>query len=320
MRFLLVFLLVTACSNEASKHEMVQVKGVAMTIPYVITLAPPYADVEGIVEAIQEVFNHTHKVFDHYNPDSEISQINQSSSHEITISAEMERLFKRVEKHYLESVGRYDPSVATVGGIWKRSFQEHRMPQEEELENLRAAVGWKNLTVKEGVLHKKDLRTQIDLSGIAKGDTVDQLVSVLKRAGCQNFIVDWGGEIAVCGKHPSGRAWRLFISALGDSDPKNALAIVEMQDEAIATSGNYLQQWELESEMYTHIIDPRTLKPLKVTPQAIGSASVKAASCADADAMATTLMLFDSVEEAKEWAKKWVKGFEVWVVTGENSN
>lgn len=313
IKIICLSLLLAACSKEAPKQEMMQVKGVAMTIPYVITLAQPYAQEEVVTQLIQEVFNLTHNVFDHYNPDSEISQINQSSSHEIAISSEMERLLKRVEKHYLESVGRYDPSVATVAGVWKEAFEKRRMPPEEELESLRAAVGWKNLTVKEGVLHKKDLRTQIDLSGIAKGDTVDQLVAALKRSGCQNFIVDWGGEIAVCGKHPSGRAWRLFISCLGDNDPKNALAIVEMQDEAIATSGNYLQQWELEGEMYTHIIDPRTLKPLKVRPEAIGSASVKAPSCADADAMATTLMLFDSVEEAKKWAS----GFEVWVVSGE---
>ena len=75
-----------------------------------------------------------------------------------------------------------------------------------------------------------------------------------------------------------------------------------MENQSIATSGDYLQAWTVDGTTYTHIIDPITKKPLEVTPGSITSATIVAKSCTFADGLATALMLFHTAKEAAELA------------------
>ena len=102
-----------------------------------------------------------------------------------------------------------------------------------------------------------------------------------------------GWEINTRGLHPEKRAWKIGIQGLSTLDLTNS---------AVATSGSYVQNWTINSINYTHIIDPHTRLPLINAP--ISSASVIASTCLEADALATSLMLFPSKEEAEEWAKE----------------
>ena len=119
-------------------------------------------------------------------------------------------------------------------------------------------------------IKKKHIDARLDLSGIAKGWAVDKLVEALPSP----CYVDWGGDIKVKGKHPSGRPWVVAVHeppSLGElkmkvakakeagqvgpiftlsdenvksEDGKKAmkeyLALIELRDgEAVATSGDY---------------------------------------------------------------------------------
>ena len=136
----------------------------------------------------------------------------------------------------------------------------------------------------------------LDLCGAVKGYAVDLLVEKLKKLNLKSLYVEWGGEIKTFGSHPHERAWKVAIFGLDEK--------LELTNLACATSGNYLQNWQEGEKTVTHIIDPFNNKPLEVTDTSIASVTVLAEDCLQADALATSLMLFPSKDEATLWAEK----------------
>ncbi len=154
--------------------------------------------------------------------------------------------------------------------------------------------------LEENCFWKEKNETKLDLGGVAKGYGVDLILERLQENGFHNIYVEWGGEIRVAGRHPANRPWKIAI--LGGEE-------MELNDEAIATSGSYQQNWIIDGVLYTHITDPKTQKPLTNPP--ITSASVRTPTCMEADAIATALMLIPSIKKAEDWAAQ--KELAVWL-------
>jgi thiamine biosynthesis lipoprotein len=134
----------------------------------------------------------------------------------------------------------------------------------------------------------------IDLSGIAKGFGVDRLAEVLIGLGIGHFLVSIDGELRAAGGKPDGTPWRVAVEQ-PDPGKRDIAGVVELVDGAIATSGNYRHRRELEGRSYSHTIDARTGQP--VTDD-IYSATVRGATCMEADAWATVVMVLGEAKAA----------------------
>ena len=145
-----------------------------------------------------------------------------------------------------------------------------------------------------GKLSKGSQNMIYDLDGMLKGFTIDLILERLLEKGYKNLYIEWGGEIATRGSHPQGRPWRILI----DDKP------FDLINAAIATSGCQQQLWEIEGKIYTHIIDPHSLKILEVKRGQVHKVSVRAPKGALADALATACMACGSIEKAYTFAKK----------------
>ena len=142
------------------------------------------------------------------------------------------------------------------------------------------------VAVSDAALCKSHPNVTIDLCGIAKGYALDQMVSVLREGGEENFVVDLGGEVAALGHHPSGRLWQIAVE-----DPRHghfgAAEIIALAGRAIATSGDKVNCYTLGGRRYSHIIDPTTDEPVD---GAAASVSVIADNATLADGWATALV------------------------------
>lgn len=298
-------LILTGCDTQTpSPAEM---KGVAMTIPYRLLVgqslnAKQRREVEAIVaDVFEEVDTH----YNDWNPDSEISRLNQlEAGQSVRISEKLATLIRVTERLVLITEGRFDPTVSPLQKLWRAHLERHEVPPAPALAAVKASVGWDKIHLVDDIFWKDHSLTRIDLGGIAKGYCVDLMLARLNAAGYGNLYFEWGGEIATTGQHPEGRPWSVFISALGDPSPENAVATLQMGKQAIATSGDYMQYWQAEGKVYFHIVNPLNLKPLEVKDQSIASVSVLGPDCTLADGLATALMMFDSAEEAKLWAQE----------------
>ena len=142
----------------------------------------------------------------------------------------------------------------------------------------------------------------LDLSAIGKGFAVDRVGEKLRKLGITDFIFELGGEVLA-----GDGEWEVEIE---NPDPatRSTLRTEKLNNRALATSGNYRQFKPDPGGLSSHIIDPRTRKPIIRPPSSV---TVIAADCATADAWATALFVLGPDIPAPEGLTvKWNKAKE----------
>jgi FAD:protein FMN transferase len=142
---------------------------------------------------------------------------------------------------------------------------------------------------------RKSAPVTLDLSGIAKGYGVDRLTDVARQFQISDALLSIDGELRAIGVQPDGSPWAIAIED-PDYTTRKALAIVALQDAAVATSGDYRHWIEVGPKRLSHTMDPGRGGPLARSP---ASVTVIAETCMAADAWATVLMVKGSAEGAE---------------------
>ena len=190
------------------------------------------------------------------------------------------------------TAGAYDPTVAPLVKFWGFGGgkpRKTRLVDTVELDTALAQVGFDLIRFDDGFLHKAKPGVELDLNASAKGYGVDLIHELLEARGRSNHLIDVGGEMRAGGTK-NGQPWRVAIRLPEENATEVAAAgtLPLAEGRAIATSGNYLNFYEVEGEKYSHTIDPRTGR---VERNALLSASILADDCATADAFATACMV-----------------------------
>ncbi len=131
----------------------------------------------------------------------------------------------------------------------------------------------------------------VDLSAIAKGFAVDRVGERLRELGITDFVFELGGEILV-----GDGEWEVAIEA-PDPATRTLAKTIKLRNRAVATSGNYRQFKPASGGLASHIIDPKTGKPVILPPSSV---TVYAKDCATADAWATALFVLGPDFKAPE--------------------
>ncbi len=231
--------------------------------------------------------------FSMYNPSSTVSKINRGEKPELSgMFMEVYELSQTVNK---ESGGAFDITVAPLVNAWGFGFKTKQMPDKHQVDSLRAFVGNDKFSVvndgKKCFPRKKDRRTMLDFSAIAKGYGCDVVARLLRGKDIKNFMIDIGGEVVTSGNSEKRLPWKIGVTKPVD-DPLGGdgelQTVLNITDKAMATSGNYRKFYYKNGRKYAHTIDPKTGRPVQ---HSILSATVIAKDCATADAYATAFMV-----------------------------
>lgn len=228
------------------------------------------------------------RVMSTYDPDSDVSLFGR---HEGTDPVQVDPMLLQVLGPALEvsrrSSGAFDPTVAPLVDAWGFGPEDVPPPDSGSVRALRELVGYQRLVPDpaSGTLAKTRPGVRLDLSGVAKGFAAEWIADAVRDRGYPNVLVDVGGELQALGSHVDGRAWRVALEGPGEVIP-SPLGTVDLEDEAVATSGDFRNYYEDGGVLYSHIIDPRTGFPV---PYRGFSVSVVHPDGAIADAWATAL-------------------------------
>ncbi len=225
-----------------------------------------------------------------FDKESLISRINRGDS--VAADTLLRRIFEASQQVNRLSDGAFDPTVAPLINLWGYGYRTTGVePTAGAIDSLLRLVGIEECSLDEaGYIRKKHPSTEFNFSAITKGYGCDMVGEMLRRNGCENYMVEIGGEIAAAGVSSRGRAWRIMVDAPIDCDTAvvhERMAVVEVSDCGVATSGNYRNYRETAEGRTWHTISPRTGRPA-VTD--LLSATVIAPSCMIADAYATACM------------------------------
>jgi thiamine biosynthesis lipoprotein len=199
-----------------------------------------------------------------WRQDSEIAAVNRGAGTAVRVGAET---FEVIDKSLWAgkvSNGAFDITFQTMSGLWKfgdAAENEPKVPDQTEVERLRKLVDYRliELDAKARTVTVPKRRS-IDLGGIAKGYAVDRAANVLKERGLSSFLVQAGGDLYGAGRKPNGARW-----VSGIQDPRGPqgsyFAVLDLEDHAFSTAGDYARSYMVDGKRYHHIIDPKTGYP-----------------------------------------------------------
>jgi len=181
-----------------------------------------------------------------------------------------------------------------------------RMPDEPQIQAALAVVGDRHVVVDR---ERRTVRfdrpgVELDLGGIGKGYAVDRVVRLLRSRGVPSALVNLGGSsVYGLGAPPGAEAWPVAIE--DPTRPGRKAENVALRDRALSVSGGYARAFEKDGVTYSHIMDPRTGRPV----QGVLSVAVLGASATDGDALDNVLFV-QGVERAGAWLER-LPGVEV---------
>ena len=279
--------LVYSCAKEPSGVYQ-QLEGLAFGTSFNITLDDPEnkiteVDIDSLIHAMN-------KSLSTYIPNSDISRINKGDS-SVVVDALFQEVFGKSAKIYHETEGAFDPTIGILVNAWGFGpGKPFNQMDQKTVDSLLVFVGFDKLQLKRGKLIKKHPETYLDFNANAKGFGVDVISRYLQSQGIQNYLVEIGGEIRSRGSNPKNLPWRIAIEKPNFDGSRSFQTIVSLQDESIATSGNY-RKFKIDSlsgEKYAHTIDTQTGYPSK--SNLLSASVIGSMDCADVDAYATAFM------------------------------
>lgn len=224
-------------------------------------------------------------------PSSDICRFNTARAGEtIALPAEFHTVLSCALRIARESDGAYDPAIGRLVEVWGFGPAQRRAtpPAPDAIKAAHDAGGWRRLTLAADGALRQPGGLQLDFSSIAKGFAVDLVAARLRQRGLGHFLVEIGGELLGAGVKPDGTPW--FVGVEHAADPKAAEReplVIALHGLAIATSG-VERAFAHDGRCYSHTIDPRNGWPLA---SGLACATVLHASCMEADAYATALMV-----------------------------
>jgi thiamine biosynthesis lipoprotein len=171
------------------------------------------------------------------------------------------------------------------------------------IEEAKARVGSHLIEIKKSdsaFKLRKLANSYIDLSSLAKGFGVDQVSSVLAKHGMNGYLVDIGGEIKLTGLKPDASQWEIAVVSPDSILGNTVYESFSVSNIAMATSGDYRNYFEENGVRYSHMINPKTAKPIT---HHLASVSVLDKSSMRSDALATCLLVKGD-KAGFEWAEK----------------
>jgi len=220
---------------------------------------------------------------------SEISAINRASGlHPVKVSSETLEMVKRAKNYCEKYNGVFDIAIGPLTDLW--GFSEDKeivLPEERVIKKLTKLVNYNDIVIdeKDTTVFLKKKGMSLDLGGIAKGYAIDRGSAVLKQLGIKDFILNAGGDIYVSGRKDKADLWEIGIK-----HPRNTnelIAMFQLKDYAVATSGDYERFKIINGARYHHILDPATGYPGRLSE----SSTILAPTAEEADAAATYVFL-----------------------------
>lgn len=294
--FLLTLLLFGLAACDRATVNVTQLNGYAQGTTYSIGYwSTENIDAAALQVAINQELARIDLLISNYRDDSTIERFNSSATTTtiIPLDHEILKLLAIAKQIYLASNGCYDPTARPLFKLWGFSDKNFIIPDQQQIQTTLQSVGFDKLQQLDNGVIKTTPQLHVDLSSIGQGYAVAQVAAVLEARGIVNYLVEIGGEMLVAGQKPDNVPWRVGVEQpLPDSQAVSEIITLSgTQPTAIMTSGTYRHFFSQDGNRYSHIINPKTGRP--VTHHSL-SVTVLLEDATKADAWSTALLCLGS--------------------------
>lgn len=242
---------------------------------------------DAIQSGIEEM-NRIEKLISSWDKNSQTSAINrQAGIQPVKVDQELFDLIVRAKKISFLTGGAFDISYASMDRIWKFDGSMTSMPNENVVKNAVKNCNWEDIIVnaEDQTIFLKRENMKIGFGAIGKGYAANRAMQIMKKFDIAGGVVNASGDLISWGKSKNPNGWTIKIA--DPKDKNKILGILETNDLAVVTSGDYEKFVTFDGQRYAHIIDPRTGYPTT----GIKSVTVICPDAELADALATSVFV-----------------------------
>jgi thiamine biosynthesis lipoprotein len=261
-----------------------------------LVYASPGSEFAALEAALARAVDRVDRQMSTWKPDSDLMRLNSALQGTwVSLPAELMQVLERGVAIGRASSGAFDIGLGRLVNAWGFG-PACSMPDKDTIQTALRERLPPTHTVLEldvpGSRARKHAQFTLDLSGIAKGFAVDEMMRTVEAFGISNALAGLDGELKARGAKADGTPWRVAVER-PDYQLRDALGVIELWDAAVATSGDYRHWIDLGRKRLSHTMDRSRGGPID---NETASVSVVAASCMDADAWATAFMVLGPVQ------------------------
>ena len=269
-------------------------------------------DGPAILEAVFEEIERVDAVLSHYDRASEISRLNLHAGRRAVITdPEVFSMLERCRELAVATNGAFDITIGRLVAVWGFGGGDRRVPKERELRLARRNSGFEGLELETA---DRSVRfsfpgLKLDLGGVGKGYALERAAELVADLGVERGLLGAGlSSFVAVGPPPDQEGWPVTVSLTRGGAP---ISTIRLAEGSISTSGVGGDYFEVDGKLYSHILDPRSGRPVS----GVLEATVLAETGELSDALSTALMVL-GVEGGKFLEQWGAKGL---LITGTES-
>ncbi len=251
-------------------------------------IATDPAEAEAVELAVLREIERLNQVLNTWDENSQISLLNRQDT-PLVVSPALAEVLWEAEQWRRRSDGAFNPAIGPAFDRWERAAKEGKVPSDDELSDLARQINRPSVRIdRDTRLATRLAAGPLRIDGLAKGYILDRAVTVAAQAspGVSAILLDIGGDMRAWHRPGHAHVWQIAITnpqAPADNDAP--LTTLKLSRGGIATSGPYARGFDVGDQHFSHILDPRTARPVDV----VLSVTVLAEQTVTADAVATAV-------------------------------
>lgn len=239
---------------------------------------------ESIIDEAFQLCDYYENLLSRTKKESEIYKLNEEGHNSYTISDETKELLTAGFHYSQLSNGAFDLTLEPLTSLWNFGTKEARLPSQEEIEEALTHIGYQYLKIDGNTVTFDKEGMGVDLGAIAKGYIADKMKEFLISKGVNSAIINLGGNILCVGDKPDGSAFLVGIQK-PFKDRNETIAVMEIRDLSVVSSGIYERFFTVDGKNYHHILNPATGYPYE---NDLTSVTIISKDSVDGDALSTT--------------------------------
>lgn len=240
------------------------------------------------LDRVEQAFLEVDGLTNRFDHKSDVSAVNENAGiAAVEVSQDVIKIVEAAMTWSDKTDGAFNILIGSAMNLWGFGSDRPTVPAEQDLAEALQLTDYHKIVLDapKSTLFLPEKGMVLDLGGVAKGYATDKAVEALRELGIENALINAGGNVYAMGTRADGTPWKVGVQ--DPRNPQGTVAVLEVSDTALVSSGDYQRYFEVDGIRYHHILDPATGCPARAS---VGT-TVIMKSAAAADILSTALFV-----------------------------
>jgi thiamine biosynthesis lipoprotein len=222
---------------------------------------------EQAIERAIQVIHEADQRWSSWRSDSLISQIHASApGAKVPVDDEFQAGWTLARSWSKQTKGAFNPALGSLLSLWGiQKDGPHASPSQTDLDLARQAAHPRCFQIEGNQIVRSHTNAQISEGGFVKGLALDQAIQIIRDEFPQleRLSFDFGGQLAWWHHPDDSNPSKISLVANPLDRSQTVASIAHGSEGSLATSGNSERGKVIDGQRRSHILDPRTGKPVR---------------------------------------------------------